>query len=106
MQQIFVKFKFGACLFNRQITKLKPSPIITAICYILFSRIHVQGTAWLCVCIHIVWSFCIQALLQATYAMGYAMGPVIGGGLQEVSSLQLVWETYVKKGSNALPCFV
>ena len=32
----------------------------------------------------------VQALLQATYAMGYTVGPAIGGGLQEVSNLQLV----------------
>ena len=65
--------------------------------YIIFPWFMFRGLV-LCVynyCLH--WSslygLSVQALLQTTYAMGYAMGPVIGGGLQEVSSLQLVWET-------------
>ena len=43
----------------------------------------------------------LQALLQATYAMGNTLGRAIGGGLQEVGRYG-----DISREGNTLPCFV
>ena len=52
------------------------------------NHFHDEGTDFVC-SVHSHYSSLygppLQALLQATYAMGNTMGPAIGGGLQEVS---------------------
>ena len=52
------------------------------------NHFHDEGTDFVC-SIYFHYSSLygppLQALLQATYAMGNTMGPAIGGGLQEVS---------------------